>query len=167
MAPTKKSGGATHNAKRSQIISDLVIQCEKPSYSLKDEPEWVVRTEENYLGVSLSHSRIESYNTSLANTTVKEFTSGKRGNVKMAVTISDVKKYVTKRGKMKGVEMAFICAEDQTGTIDTITVFADNWKKFKNVLYEGNNVILKGQDSRNIRNQIDDGFIVEDVIELS
>jgi len=167
MAPTKKSGGATHNAKRSQIISDLVIQCENPSYSLKDEPEWVVRTEENYLGVSLSHSRIESYNTSLANTTVKEFTSGKRGDVKMAVTISDVKKYVTKRGKMKGVEMAFICAEDQTGTIDTITVFADNWKKFKNVLYEGNNVILKGQDSRNIRNQIDDGFIVEDVIELS
>ena len=85
----------------------------------------------------------------------------------MAVTISDVKKYVTKRGKMKGVEMAFICAEDHTGTIDTITVFADNWQKFKNVLYVGNNVILKGQDSRNIRNQIDDGFIVEDVIELS
>ena len=167
MSPTKKSGGATHNAKRSQIISDLVIHCENPSYSLRDEPEWVVRTEENYLGVSLSHSRIESYNTSLANTTIKEFSSGKRGNVKMAVTISDVKKYVTKRGKMKGVEMAFICAEDHTGTIDTITVFADNWQKFKNVLYEGNNVILKGQDSRNIRNQIDDGFIVEDVIELS
>ena len=167
MAPTKKSGGATFNAKRSRIISDLVIHCETPSYSLKDDPEWVIRTEENYLGVALSHSRIESYNTSLANTTIKEFTSGKRGNVKMAVTISDVKKYVTKRGKMKGVEMAFICAEDHTGTIDTITVFAEKWKEYKHVLYKGNSVILKGQDSRNIRNQIDDGFIVEDVVELS
>ena len=85
----------------------------------------------------------------------------------MAVTISYVKKYVTKRGKMKGVEMAFICAEDHTGTIDTITVFAEKWKEYKHVLYKGNSVILKGQDSRNIRNQIDDGFIVEDVVELS
>jgi DNA polymerase-3 subunit alpha len=167
MAPTKKLGGSTFNSKRSQILSDLVIHCENPSYSLKDDSEWVIRTEENYLGVALTYSRVETYNTSLANTTIKEFISGKRGNIKMAVSISDVKKYVTKRGKMKGVEMAFICAEDHTGTIDTITVFAEKWKEHKNVLYKGNNVILKGQDSRNIRHQIDDGFIVEDVIELS
>ena len=167
MAPTKKLGGSTFNLRRSQVLLDLVIQCENPSYSLKDDSEWVIRTEENYLGVALTYSRVEVYNTSLANTTIKEFISGKRGNIKMAVSISDVKKYVTKRGKMKGVEMAFICAEDHTGTIDTITVFAEKWKEHKTVLYKGNNVILKGQDSRNIRHQIDDGFIVEDVIELS
>ena len=76
MAPVKKDGGAAFNSKRSQIISDLVIQCENPSYSLKDDPEWVIRTEENYLGIGLTYSRVEPYDTSLANTTIKEYING-------------------------------------------------------------------------------------------
>ena len=130
---------------------------------MKDDPEWVIRTEENYLGVALTYSRIEAYNTKLANTTIKEFSNGKRENVKIAVTISEVKKYVTKKGKMAGVEMAFMCVEDHTGTLDTVTVFAEKWKEHKNILYEGNNVILSGQPSKGRRRQIDDGLIVEDV----
>ena len=167
MAPTKKEGGAAFNARRSGIISDLIIQCKSPSYSMKDDPEWVIRTEENYLGVALTYSRVETYDTKLANTTIKEFLNGKKENVKMAVTISDVKRYVTKKGKMTGVEMAFLCVEDHTGTLDTATVFAEKWKEHKNVLYEGNNVMLTGQSSKNRRYQIDDGFIVDDVAELS
>ena len=69
--------------------------------------------------------------------------------------------------KKKGVEMAFLCVEDNTGTLDTVTVFAENWKKYKPVLYQGNNVILVGQQSKNRRYQVDDGFIVEEVLELS
>ena len=167
MMPTKKEGGAAFNARRSGVISDLLTHCKNPSYSMKDEPEWVIRTEENYLGVALTYSRIEAYNTKLANTTIKEFSNGKRDNVKMAVTISEIKKYVTKKGKMKGVEMAFMCVEDHTGTLDTVTVFAEKWKEHKNILYEGNNVILTGQSSKNKRYQVDDGFIVDDVTELS
>ena len=85
----------------------------------------------------------------------------------MAVTISEVKRYVTKKGKMKGLEMAFMCVEDNTGTLDTVTIFVEKWKEHKNLLYQGNNVILVGQNSKNKRYQIDDGFIVDDVIELS
>ena len=167
MTPTKKEGGAAFNARRSGVISDLLIHCKNPSYSMKDEPEWVIRTEENYLGVALTYSRVETYDTKLANTTIKEISNGKKDNVKMAVTISEIKRYVTKKGKMKGVEMAFMCVEDHTGTLDTITVFAEKWKEYKNILYEGNNVILTGQSSKNRRYQVDDGFIVDDVIELS
>tara|TARA_R100000008_G_C3583961_1_gene170669 strand:- start:1167 stop:2771 length:1605 start_codon:yes stop_codon:yes gene_type:complete len=163
MVPTKKNGGAAFNTRRSEIISDLLIHCQNPSYSMKDDPEWVIRTEENYLGVALTYSRIEAYNTKLANTTIKEFSNGKRENVKIAVTISEVKKYVTKKGRMAGVEMAFMCVEDHTGTLDTVTVFAEKWKEHKNILYEGNNVILSGQPSKGRRRQIDDGLIVEDV----
>ena len=68
---------------------------------------------------------------------------------------------------MAGVEMAFMCIEDHTGTLDTVTVFAEKWKEYKNVLYEGNNVILVGQNSKNKRYQLDDGLIVESIIELS
>ena len=167
MSPTKKEGGAAFNTRRSGIISDLVIYCEKPSHSMKDDPEWIIRTEENYLGVALTYSRVETYDTKLANTTIKEFLDGKKNGVKMAVTISEVKRYVTKKGKMKGVEMAFLCVEDHTGALDTVTIFSDKWKEYKNVLYEGNNVILVGQSSKNKRYQIDDGLIVDDVIELS
>jgi DNA polymerase III alpha subunit len=166
MSPVKKDGGAAFNSKRSQIISDLVIQCENPSYSLKDDPEWVIRTEENYLGIGLTYSRVEAYDTSLANTTIKEFINGKRGNVKMAVTINEVKRYTAKKGKAIGLEMAFLCVEDTTGTMDSVTVFSDQWDKYKNILYEGNNVILIGQDSKKRRYQLDDGFIVNEVIEL-
>ena len=166
MAPVKKDGGAAFNSKRSQIISDLVIQCENPSYSLKDDPEWVIRTEENYLGIGLTYSRVEAYDTSLANTTIKEFINGKRGNVKIAVTINEVKRYTVKKGKAIGLEMAFLCIEDTTGTMDSVTVFSDQWDKYKNILYEGNNVVLVGQDSKKKRYQLDDGFIVNEVIEL-
>ena len=167
MVPTKKEGGAAFNSRRSGIIADLLKHCKNPSYSMKDDPEWVIRTEENYFGVALTYSRVETYDTKLANTTIKEFMNGKRSNVKIAVTISEVKKYVTKKGKMKGVEMAFMCVEDHTGALDTVTVFSEKWKEHKSVLYEGNNVILVGQSSRNKRYQIDDGIIVDDVIELS
>ena len=85
----------------------------------------------------------------------------------MAVTISEVKRYVTKKGKMQGVEMAFMCVEDHTGTLDTVTVFAERWKEYKNVLYEGNNIILVGKNSKSKRYQINDGFILEGVIELN
>jgi|TARA_R110000765_G_scaffold121857_3_gene218199 DNA polymerase III alpha subunit len=167
MIPVKKDGGAAFNSKRSQIMADLVKQCEKPSYSLKDDSEWVIRTEENYLGIALTYSRIEAHDISLANTTIKEFIDGKRGNIKMAVTVSEVKKYVVKKGKSIGLEMAFLCVEDTTGTMDTVTVFNDQWLSYKNILYEGNNIIMIGQDSKKKRYQLDDGFILNEVIELS
>ena len=119
------------------------------------------------MGVALTYSRVEAYDTRLANTTIKEFVDGKRGDVKIAVTISEVKKWVTKKGKMQGSEMAFLCVEDMTGTLDTVTVFSEKWKEYKNVLYPGNNVIISGASSSSSRRQIDDGLVVQDIIELN
>ena len=85
----------------------------------------------------------------------------------MAVTVSEVKKYVVKKGKSIGLEMAFLCVEDTTGTMDTVTVFNDQWLSYKNILYEGNNIIMIGQDSKKKRYQLDDSFILNEVIELS
>ena len=84
----------------------------------------------------------------------------------MAVTVNEVKRYTVKKGKAIGLEMAFLCVEDTTGTMDSVTVFSDQWDSNKNILYEGNNVILVGQDSKKKRYQLDDGFIVNEVIEL-
>jgi DNA polymerase III alpha subunit len=167
MTPTKKKGGATFNANRSSILKDLVYHLENPAYSLKDDPEWVIRTEENYLGVSLTYSRIEIYDTHLADTNIREFIDGKKkSNAKIAVTISEVRRYTIKSGKMEGLEMAFLCVEDDTGTLDTVTIFSEKWKEYKSQLYEGNNVILCRASSRRKGRRMDDGFIVDRVIEL-
>jgi len=167
MVPVKKEGGATFNKKRSDMLRDLLNEMQNPSSPMSDSRRWVIQEEERYLGVALTYSRIEACNTNLANTTIKEFLDGKRGDIKMAVTISDVKKWVTKNGKMKGSEMAFLCVEDTTGTLDTVTVFSQQWEENKGILYTGNNVIISGTSSKDKRRQIDDGFIVNSVIELS
>ena len=55
-ASTKKEGGAAHNVKRVDAIKDLVMHIENPPASLEDDPRWITKTEENYLGVSLTYS---------------------------------------------------------------------------------------------------------------
>ena len=145
--PTKKQGGGTHNAK-----------IENPCYSLDDDPEWVIREEENYLGVPITYSRVESCDTSLANTTCKDVINGRDGNVKMAVTINAVRKIQTK----KGDDMAFLSVEDNTGALDNITIFKDQWQEYKNILYQNNNVLIIGKKE----NKKKDGIIVDKVLEI-
>ena len=156
--PTRKQGGGTHNVKRSGILCDLIQQLENPCYSLDDDPEWVIREEENYLGVPITYSRVDSSDTSRANATCKDIINGRGGKVKLGVTVNTVRKYITK----KGDEMAFLSVEDSTGSIDNITIFHDQWSEYKNILYENNNVLIIGkkEDAKK------DGIIVEKVLEI-
>ena len=154
----KKQGGGTHNAKRSEFVLDLIQQLENPCYSLYDDPEWVIREEENYLGVPITYSRVESCDTSLADTTCKDVVNGRSGNVKLAVTINTVRKHTTK----KGDEMAFLSVEDNTGALDNITIFNEQWKEYRTFLYENNNVLIIGK-KENIKK---DGIIVNKVLEI-
>ena len=156
--PTKKQGGGTHNVKRSEILCDLIQQLENPCYSLDDDPEWVIREEENYLGVPITYSRVDSSDTSRANATCKDIINGRGGKVKLGVTVNTIRKYITK----KGDEMAFLSVEDSTGSIDNITIFHDQWSEYKNILYENNNVLIIGK-KEDVKK---DGIIVEKVLEI-
>jgi DNA polymerase III alpha subunit len=156
--PTKKQGGGTHNVKRSGILCDLIQQLENPCYSLDDDPEWIIREEENYLGVPITYSRVDSSDTSRANATCKDIINGRGGKVKLGVTVSAIRKYITK----KGDEMAFLSVEDSTGSIDNITIFHDQWSEYKNILYENNNVLIIGK-KEDVKK---DGIIVEKVLEI-
>ena len=64
----------------------------------------------------------------MADTTCKEFLDGKKGKMKLAVTLTDIRKYTIKKGKSKGQDMAFLCVEDQTGSVDSVTIFQKNYK---------------------------------------
>lgn len=160
-ASTKKEGGAAHNVKRVDAIKDLVMHIENPPASLEDDPRWITKTEENYLGVSLTYSKIESSDVSMANTSCRDQLNGKKGKMRIAGTINAVRKWTTKGGKNPGQEMAFLAIEDGTAELDNIAIFSENWKKYKNILYEGNNILLFCNSSRDR-----DGVVVDKVVEI-
>mgnify|MGYP001250491069 CR=1 FL=1 len=81
LAPTKKEGGGTSKASRSQDIKDEICFLENPPYELTDDPSWIVEQEIKFLGCPISLSRIESSDTSSSNTTCKEILDGKSGKM--------------------------------------------------------------------------------------
>jgi DNA polymerase-3 subunit alpha len=171
LSPTKKKGGGTFNTTRSSIVESLVLLLEDPPYSVEDSPGWVSNTEKEALGIALSYSEVDSCDISGSNSTCKEFFDGKRGNIILAVQISNVNEYIVKNGRSKGSPMGFLSVEDNTGCLDTATVFCDEWKKYRGILYEGNTVLLHGKSSGEAfrgksRYQIDDGFIVQKVSQI-
>ena len=162
LSKPRKDGGGVANKNRSEIVNDLVEHLKNPYSSLDDDPEWITRTEENYFGVTLTYSKVESCDTSRSDTTCKEVVNGKEGLVKLAVTLTDIRKYMAKRGKQKGRDMGFLAVEDGTGVLDIITVFSDAWEKYKNLLYTGNNILIIGKSTHGER----DGIIVDQILEL-
>tara|TARA_R100000008_G_scaffold86816_2_gene81821 strand:- start:467 stop:2044 length:1578 start_codon:yes stop_codon:yes gene_type:complete len=162
LSKPKKEGGGVANKNRTEIVSDLVEHLKKPYSSLDDDPEWITRTEENYFGVTLTYSKVDSCDTSRSDTTCKEVVQGKEGPVKLAVTLTDIRKYITKKGKQKGKEMGFLAVEDGTGVLENITVFNEPWENYKNLLYTGNNVLIIGKSVQGER----DGVIVDQILEL-
>jgi len=93
-----------------------------------------------------------------ANYNPNAYRVGRDGNVKMAVTINAVRKIQTK----KGDDMAFLSVEDNTGALDNITIFKDQWQEYKNILYQNNNVLIIGKKE----NKKKDGIIVDKVLEI-
>ena len=83
--------------------------------------------------------------------------------MKLAVTLTDIRKYTIKKGKSKGQDMAFLCVEDQTGSVDSVTIFPEELQKHKEILYGENTVILSCATSRKSDH---DGMVVENVFQI-
>ena len=70
------------------------------------------------------------------------------GKANIVVSISSVRTYKTKRGKNPGQLMAFVCAEDSSGMLDSITVFPEAYSEYKDLLTDGNTVLINGEISK-------------------
>ena len=57
--------------------------------------------------------------------------------------------------------MAFLSVEDGSATLDSVVIFPESYQKYKNVLFEGNTVIIMGKTS----SKKDNSLIVEKVCE--
>ena len=162
LAPTKKEGGGTSKAERNQIIENEIHFLKNPPYDLSDDPGWTIDQEIKFLGCPISMSKIESSDTSGANTTCKEIVDGKNGkNLTIAGNVKRVSDYKIQKGKSKGRYMSFLTIEDRTCTLDSVIVFPECRDKYQYFLYEGNNLLFSGSIS-----QQDRSFIVNNVFEI-
>lgn len=132
--------------KRLAIIKSLIITVKNPPASLEDSPIWVNKTEQDMLGIPLTHSQNtgEAYD---IDTTCREYNDGKKGTMILSTTISNVKENTIKKGPSKGEKMAFLDVEDDSGTM-SVVAFSKEWGQYNNILYRGNTVVLTGYRSK-------------------
>lgn len=162
LAPTKKQGGGTSSVERSQKINNEIYYFSNPPYELEDNPEWIIENERKLLGCPISLAKIESSDTSSANTSCKEIVNGKTGKgMCVAASINRITTCKVKKGKTKGELMAFLTIEDDTCSIDNVVVFPGTRKDYEYILYEGNNLLFCGSIEKN-----DGSFIVEKIHEI-
>jgi DNA polymerase III subunit alpha len=144
-------------SKRKDVLHNLLYSLSKPPYSLDDKIEWLSDSENFLLGTSITCSKIDSYDVSMANTDCKTFKrTVMTKNIIIAGEIANINFTKTKTGKNPGQEMAFITIEDNTGSLDSVIMFPEQLSQYRAHLYVGNVLIFLGTKSKS-----KDGFIVE------
>jgi DNA polymerase-3 subunit alpha len=145
------------NKNRRKIIEDLYRSLQYPPYSLEDTIDWISDIEDSSLGCSITCSKIDMYDISMTNCTCRDF---KNITIKENLIIGGELDFInvtkTKTGKNKGADMAFVTISDSSGSIDSIIFFPEQYKKYRQVLFAGNIIIVKGNKSKS-----GDGLIVE------
>jgi len=137
------------NKNRKAIISDLISSLERPPYSLEDSPEWIADSEDALLGCAITCGKVDMYDISMCNTTCKEFnTEDKKEKIILGGEIDRIGIVKTKQGKNPGAEMAFVTIRDTTGTVESVIFFPDQYREYKNILFDGNIIIVAGNRSR-------------------
>jgi DNA polymerase III alpha subunit len=162
LAPTKKEGGGTSKKDRSEIIKNEIYLLENPPYSLDDDPYWIVDQEVKFLGCPISLSRIDSSDSSAANTTCKEILNGKTGeHICVAASVNKINNHKVKKGKTQGEIMSFLTIEDETCSLDSVICFPETRKTFEHLLYQGNNLLFCGKVEKK-----DNSFIIDKIHEI-
>jgi DNA polymerase III alpha subunit len=147
-AHTKKEGGGCHSVKRVQAVENIIAMIEKPPHSLYDTADFIAWCEDKYLGASLTCSRVDGCIKAVeANVTCKDVVKGYTGYTVIAVEVTRIKQVKTKKGKTPGQNMAFMSVADSSCSLDDVVVFPDKWREYKDILYEGNTVLMQGEPS--------------------
>jgi DNA polymerase-3 subunit alpha len=148
-------------AKRLTTVISVFRSAENPPYDIGDNIELISNLESKYLGIALSCYKSD-FLIPEVNATCKEVYDGhtRRGNISIGVEILSFREHVIAKGKSKGSTMAFIACEDATACLESVILFTEEYNKFKDLLFEGNTVIIVGEPSR----EKDGSFIVKNMI---
>ena len=137
------------NTRRLSTVVDIKQMLENPPHELKDSIPSIAKNEEKYLSCSLTCSKTDGFDMNFSSSLCKDIAKGTiTGKVKLAVQVNSIRPYKTKRGKNPGQLMAFLCIEDGTGSLDSVTVFPEAYEKYKDLLVEENTILIDGEISK-------------------
>lgn len=157
-AKLKKEGGCVSTSARLLKVEQIVEMVLNPGRSLEDTPARIAALEEDLMGIPLSCSYMDAcLAAGTADATCRDFKRGRTGRMSLNVRIKEVKEHVLK----DDAKMAFVTAEDDSGELDNIVLFKDEYKKFGGLLYPGAFVALFGEKSKT-----KNSLVVSRVVEL-
>ena len=144
--------------KRKEIVNNLCKTMKNPPFSIEDSIEWLVDTENMLLGYSISCSKIDMYDIHMVSHSCRDIKHNKcsNNNLMVAGEIENINIVKTKKGKNAGAEMAFLSINDGTACLDSVVYFPETFRQYRNQLFEGNIIIIKGNISKN-----KDSFVAE------
>ena len=138
--------GLKINAKRMETVKDIKDSLDNPFYDINDNALTVAIDEEKFLASPLTCSKVDGLDIINSTNMCQDVAKGViTGKVILAVEISRMKIVQTKNGKNPGQEMAFLSVEDGSGDLEDVVIFPDCYKENKDVLIEGNTVLLHGR----------------------
>ena len=147
----KQSKKATvHRERHIENLNGSIAALESPPYELIDRWSWRAKQERDLLGVEITCSDVDEYDTSNANCTCREYIKGFEANwIAIASQISDIREWKIRGGQHKGEVMAFLKISDSSCSLDNVTVFSEDWKKLKSKIEIGKVLLLRGNKDKN------------------
>jgi DNA polymerase III alpha subunit len=143
------------NSRRLTTVVDIKNSLKNPFYNLDDKAITIATDEEKYMSCSLTCDKIDGIELNVATSMCKDVANGTiTGKVNLAAQIVSVRTHKTKRGRNPGQLMAFLCAEDGSGSVDSITVFPECYEEHRDLLVEGNTVLMIGETSKRDRTSL-------------
>jgi DNA polymerase III alpha subunit len=137
------------NSRRLNTVIDIKQMLDNPPHELKDNIPTIAQNEEKYMSCGLTCNKTDGFEMNFSSSLCKDIAKGTiTGKVRLAVQINTVRLYKTKKGKNPGQLMAFLSVEDGSGSIDSVTVFPDCYSQHKDLLVEGNTVLMVGEISK-------------------
>lgn len=110
-----------------------------------DSPLWVTFCEDSLLGVPITCQKIDSYDTSEANFSLKAFiTGGNSPFMVFAVDLESVEFRTISKGKNIGQKWASVVLSDGTAKLN-VAIWSEDCEKWASLLYTGNSVIIRGE----------------------
>lgn len=134
-----------HTERHIEQIRGAISAIKEPPYDLVDFPSWKSKQERDLLGIDITCSEVDEYDTKNANCTCREYVKGFDSNhIAIAAQIEDVREWKIRGGANKGEKMAFLKINDGTCALDNITVFFEDWAKIKDKTQIGKVLLLRG-----------------------
>lgn len=150
--PSGRLAGGCSSGKRLEAVKSILNLLKNPPFNINDSVEWLAGVEEELMGVSLSCTKVDACDASSANCECRDFINGynRPGPILIALKIDRVKEITTKKKE----QMCFLEGSDITGSLESIVVFPQVFKQYKQIILEKNVLMISGKRDEKIKNNL-------------